>query len=120
MMLLRRMFPWAARQFLGVFLGLLLYGTASAGIVGTEAAIESQHAAKAREDIVALAQRPELAEQLKAYGVAPDEAEARVNAMTDTEVLALAGKLGDHPAGGRLSNNELILILVVIILIIAL
>lgn len=120
MISLRQVLRWSARLLLSGVFGLVLYGAASAAIVSTEHAIDSQQAAKAREHIKALAQRPELAEQLKAFGVAPDQAEERVNAMTDAEVLALADKLGDLPAGGRISNNDLILILVLIILVLAL
>lgn len=120
MIALRTAFHWSARLLLSGVFGLVLYGAASADMVSTEHVIDSQQAANAREHIKALAQRPELAEQLKAFGVSPEQAEGRVDAMTDAEVLALAGKLGDLPAGGALSNNELILILVLIILVIAL
>ncbi len=110
---------WVRLVLSGVF-GLGLYGAAHAGIVSTENAIDAERAATARQEIKALAQRPELAEQLKAYGVNPDEAEERVNAMTDAEVLALTDKLGDLPAGGAISDNTLILLLVLIILVLAL
>jgi hypothetical protein len=65
-------------------------------------------------------QRPELAKELQALGANPTEAQARVDAMTDAEVRTLAGKLGVLPAGGALTNNELILILVLIIIALAL
>ena len=101
----------------GVF-GLLLSGTANAAMVGTIDAIEPQGAANAREEIKALAQRPELADKLIAAGVAPNEVEGRVNAMTDAEVLAVAEKLAELPAGGAIGTNELIIILLLIIVII--
>lgn len=111
---------WSARLVLGTVFGLVLVGTASAGMVGTEDAVSSQQATKARETIRALAQRPELAKQLKTAGVAPDQVESRVNAMTDAEVIVLADKLGNLPAGGALNNNELVLILVIVILVLVL
>jgi uncharacterized protein DUF6627 len=100
--------------------GMLTAGwvaTANAGVISTEDAARSEQVTKAREQVKALAERPELAAQLKALGVAPDQAAARVDAMTDAEVLTLAGKLGDLPAGGRLTDNELILILVIILVL---
>ena len=120
MIALRPIFHGWVRLVLSGIFGLGLYGAASAGMVATEDVIGSEQASIAREHIKALAQRPELAEQMKVYGVNPGQAEERVNAMTDAEVLALAGKLDDLPAGAGISNNDLILILVLIILIIAL
>src|SRR5436190_1548021 len=115
---------WTAWMFRLGLCGVLWFGisgVASAGVVSTEDAANAAQAAKAREEVKALAQRPELAAQLKALGVAPDQAAARVDAMTDAEVLTIANKLGDLPAGGRLSDNELILvILLIIILVLAL
>ena len=120
MIALRPIFHGWVRLVLSGIFGLGLYGAAHAGMVSTGDAIDSARAATAREEIKALAQRPELAEQMKAYGVNPDQAEERVNAMTDAEVLALTDKLGDLPAGGAVSDNTLILILLVIILVLAL
>lgn len=117
MILLRSVLRWTSRLLLSGVFGLALYGAASAGMVSTEDVLDSGRAAAAREQIKALAQRPELAEQLKAFGVTPDQAEERVNAMTDDEVLALADKVGDLPAGAGVSNNTLILILLLIILV---
>ncbi len=114
----RQVIAWTVRVFLGGALALGLFGAASAGLVSTEDALNSAQIAKTREQVKALVQRPELATQLKALGVVPDQAEARVDAMTDAEVLALAGKLGDLPAGGRLTDNELILIIVLILVLV--
>ncbi|HEX9813040.1 MAG TPA: PA2779 family protein [Burkholderiales bacterium] len=99
-------------------LGFGLYGTAGAGMVSTQDAIDATHMAQTRAQMKVLLQRPELAEELKALGVSPADARTRVDAMTDDEVLALAGKVGNLPAGGRLSNNELILILIIILILV--
>ncbi len=111
------MIAWTVRALLCGVLALGLLGRASADIVSTEDALNSAQIAKTRERVKALAQRPELATQLKALGVMSDQVEARVDAMTDAEVLALAGKLDNLPAGGALSNNQLILIIVLIIVL---
>ncbi len=120
MISMRQVLRWSTHLVLSAVFGLMLVGAASAGMVGTEDVINSQQAANAREQIKALAQRPELAKQFKAVGVSPEQATERVNAMTDAEVIALADRLGDLPAGGAVSNNDLILILLVVILILAL
>lgn len=117
MVALRRVRVWAFRVLVCGAFGLGLVGTAGAALVGTQDAIDASSVAQARAQVKALVQRPELAGELRALGATPAQAAARVDAMTDTEVLALAGKVGDLPAGGRLSNNELILLLVIILLI---
>jgi hypothetical protein len=114
----RQVIAWTVRGFLCGVLALGSLSTASADIVTTEDALNSAQIAKTRERVKALTQRPELVMQLKALGVMPDQLEARVDAMTDAEVLALAGKLDNLPAGGALSNNQLILIIILIIVLV--
>jgi hypothetical protein len=41
----------------------------------------------------------------------------RVAAMTDQEVHTLAQNIGSLPAGGSLSNNDLTLILLIVLLV---
>ena len=53
---------------------------------------------------------------LQAYGVAPDAAQARVAALTDAEVLALADRVADAPAGA-LSGAGIGAIFVILFLI---
>jgi hypothetical protein len=114
-MVVRQGFSWV------LLVGLLgLAPAAIAGMVTTEQVAASVEATQAREHLKTLAQRPELAKEMQALGIAPEQAQARVDAMTDAEVVALAGKLDSLPAGGALSNNDLILVLLIVILIIAL
>jgi hypothetical protein len=50
-------------------------------------------------------------------GILQKDAVERVNAMTDAEVLQLAGRLDALPAGG-LSNQEWLMVIIVILLVI--
>lgn len=86
---------------------------AQAGVVGTDEAL----AAVERERVKELVQRPELARELQALGVAPGDAAARVDAMSDAEVRELAGRLDALPAGGALTTNELLILVLVLILV---
>jgi hypothetical protein len=52
-----------------------------------------------------------------ALGVKPELAKQRVDALTDAEVVSLAGKIDTLPAGGALSSTDLIIILLVAILV---
>jgi hypothetical protein len=98
-------------------------GTAYAELVGTDEAAASVEPAKPhadREKVRAFMERPEVVEKLKAMGVSPDEAKARVGALSDTEIHMIAGKVDMLPAGGKLSNNDLLLIVVIILAVVLL
>jgi hypothetical protein len=71
-----------------------------------------------RERVRAMLERPELAQELQKMGIAPDEARARVEAMTPAEVAQVAGKLDALPAGGAMSNRDLLLVILLIILLV--
>ena len=72
-----------------------------------------------RERVKAMLERPEVAAQMQKMGLSAQQAVARVDAMSDEEVRALAGKLDALPAGGqRLSNESVLLIIVIVLLII--
>ena len=109
---------WLAWLVISLALCLALAsGKAFAGPIATEAAAAPAQVAAARERVKALAQRPELAQRLQVLGLAPDQAQRRVDAMSDAEVMVLAGRLDTLPAGGALSNNDLILIILLVVLI---
>jgi hypothetical protein len=115
-----------SRLFAAFLLGVALgCGSAYAEIVGTDEAAASMEPAAPdadREKLRAFMERPEVAKQLQKMGVSPEEAKARVGAMSDAEVRLVAGKLDLLPAGGRISNTELVIIilLAVILLVIIL
>lgn len=88
-----------------------------AGVIGTEALAASAKAADARAQLQTLVKRPELAKELQLLGIAPQEAAGRVAAMNDAEVLSLSGKLGALPAGGAMTNTELLIVILLIILV---
>jgi hypothetical protein len=71
-----------------------------------------------RSRVKALVERPEAAQALQKMGIAPREAAARVDAMSDAEVRQLAGRLDALPAGGALSNEQLLLIIIILLIVI--
>ena len=73
-----------------------------------------------RERVKAMLERPELAQELQKMGIAPDEARARVDAMTPAEVAQVAGRLDSLPAGGAMSNRDLLLVILLIVLLVVL
>ena len=109
--------------FFGSLLLALACGAAYADLVGTDEAAASVEPAKPdadREKVRAFMERPEVAGKLKAMGVSPDDAKARVAALSDKEIHMMVGKLDMLPAGGKISNNDLLLIVVIILAVVLL
>ena len=93
--------PTAAMMLLLV----LPYGAAQARMISTEQAVAAppapaRTAAEARAHIVGLLERADMQAEMRALGVDPAEALARVRAMSDSEIKQVAGKLDESPAGG--------------------
>ncbi len=69
------------------------------GFVGTKDAIPSASGPPMRDRVITALEREDMRDQLAAYGITPEEARARVDALTDSEIAALSGALDDAPAG---------------------
>jgi len=87
---------------------------ANAEMISTDRA----QAGEERSRVKALVERPEAAQALQKMGIAPREAAARVDAMSDAEVRQLAGRLDALPAGGAVSNEQLLLIIIILLIVI--
>ena len=82
--------------------------TAHAGIVSTDAMLSSvatstdlsASPSAQREQVTAFLQRADVRQALQQQGVQADAAVERVNAMSDAEVVQLAGRIDQAPAGG--------------------
>jgi len=106
------------KRLLGILivaLGLIA-PAAQAEMIGTDQVVQSE-----RQRVQAALERPEVVQALKKMGVDAKDAAVRVDAMSDSEVAQLAGMVDMLPAAGALTNEQLIVILlIVLILIIAL
>lgn len=104
------------KRYLSILvLGLALaMPQARAGMIATDAA----QAGDERTRVRAMLARPELARGIERMGIAPQEAAARVDAMTEAEVSQLAGRLNALAAGGAVSDRDLLLIILLILLIV--
>lgn len=92
-------------RFTSLFLVLVLALTlvpvwpVQAAMLETGAVLESEQPQKARQKLQDFLQREEVANILQKQGIDPDEAEARVQALSDSEVQAAAARLPELPAG---------------------
>ena len=99
----------------GLFLSAVL------AVPQAQAGMISPHSPESeRSRITGMLERPEIAQQLEKMGIPAHEAKARVGAMTEAEVLSLAGRLDAVPAGGALNNQDFLFIIIVILLVLVL
>ncbi len=88
---------------------------AQAGMVSTaESAARAATAPAVAIELV----RQRVERQLIERGLEPTQAAARVAQMTDSQVVALDGKLDTLPAGAGMSTTNLLLIIIIIILLV--
>jgi cytochrome b len=97
---------------------LLLQTSAVMAEVMTTGQMAAQNQTEAEKSrIQALVDREDVKVRLQALGVSESMAKVRVAAMTDQEVQVLAQKIDAMPAGGRLRDSDLVVILLIILLI---
>jgi hypothetical protein len=91
-----------------------------AGIVNTDELAAPNQTEVEKAKIQAFMDRADVKDRLQALGVDAPSAKDRVAAMTDQEVHAMAQKIDSMPAGGYLSDRDLVLILLVVLLLLLL
>ena len=77
------------------------YQAAVAALIPTEAASDSAKVALARENIKNFMARQDSQNLLTAKGICPEEAKARIDSLTDAEVLMVSQHIESMPAGGN-------------------
>jgi hypothetical protein len=94
-------------------------GAAQAALVSTDQVVEKSEIEADRMRIAALLGRDDVQRQLKAQGVDPDEALARVAALSDAEVRRIADRIDTMPAGqdalGTIIGVALIVFIVLLV-----
>ena len=103
---------------LAVVLALGLTPFARAELIDADALQPQSQAELDRAKVRSFLERASVKERLQAMGVNGLAAGDRVAALTDAEVHALAERIDAMPAGGALSNQDLIIILLIAILVV--
>jgi hypothetical protein len=101
-----------------MFVISLPLGVANAALVSTEQVLAGGDGTD-RARVLAFLNRAEVREQIVALGVNPNEAAARVRALSDAQVREIAGQLDQLPAGqsavGAVVGAILIIFLVLLV-----
>ena len=95
------------------------YQSVLAKLVETETVLETSRGQEARDYLNQVLARGEVRSALIAQGIDPLEVEARLDSLTDSEVIKLAGQIELLPAGGNAVGFIIaVLIIVVLVLVI--
>ena len=95
-----------ANRFVAIFVAVafsflaVVVAPVQAAMVGTETILQAAGADAARERVLEFIQREDVVDRFKMWGVEADEAQARIDAMTNEEVAQLAAQIDQLPAGG--------------------
>lgn len=109
------------RNLTGALAALFLWAVvpmpaAQAGVVGTDAAVQTIEHEQARDKVETFLARDDVQEQLIAQGVDPIEAQQRVDSLTPAETRQLAGRIDELPAGGTDIVGALLFVFVLLLL----
>ncbi len=93
-------------SFISLFMATIMlsiaipYQPLLAAMVPTEAATYQIKAQDARDHLKTFISRNDIKKTLISRGIDPDEAKARVDSLSDSEVIEVADKIEQLPAGG--------------------
>ena len=99
----------------------ILLGMLATYLSPAQAAMETTASALGgadRAQLTTMLEREEVQQQLVEMGVDPADALARVDQMTDEEVLQMNEKIAELPAGAGVSTVSLLLIIILILILI--
>ena len=91
-----------------------------AAMIGTEAVINSARSQEAREHLNQLLARKDVQNAITAHGIDPMEAKARIDSLSDDEVIRIADQIDQLPAGGGAVEFLIVVILVGFIVLVIL
>ena len=95
-------------------------GSVFAAMVGTEALLGNQNAAGARDQLRSFLDREDVQSVLMDRGIDPAEAKARVDSLSDAEVMQIAEKIDGLPAGGDFWGTFFFIVIIIFITLLVL
>lgn len=105
-------------SYLLVFSLVGLPFTAQAGLIGTDEVVAQTQTQSARAKVHDFVSRSDVQQQLQQFGVTPQNAKDRIDALTEAEVQHLSGKIDALPAGATSGGLAVVGITVLLVLIV--
>jgi hypothetical protein len=93
------------------------YQSAMAAMIGTEAVVDSERAQNAREYLKTFLAREDVKSALVSQGIDPQEAQNRIDSLTEEEARLVADQLDQMPAGGGFFSTLLIVVFLVFVIL---
>lgn len=92
--------------------------TAQAGLIATDEVVAQTPVQSERAKVRDFVSRSDVQQQLQQFGVTPQNAKDRIDALTEAEVQHIAGKIDALPAGATSGGLAVVGITVLLVLII--
>lgn len=104
---------------LAIFMFMLSgpYQSAMAAMIGTESVVDSERAHNAREYLKTFLAREDVKSALVSQGIDPQEAQNRIDSLTEEEARFVADQLDQMPAGGGFFTTLLIVVFLVFVIL---
>jgi len=104
---------------LAIFMFMLSgpYQSAMAAMIETEAVVDSERAHNAREYLKTFLAREDVKSTLVSQGIDPQEAQNRIDSLTEEESRFVADQLDQMPAGGGFFSTLLIVVFLVFVIL---
>ena len=94
------------------------YQSALAALVQTESMLDMSRSQEARETLKKFMAREDVRSAIVSQGVTPAEADARLDSLTDAEVIQLADQIDQLPAGGDVLGLAIAALVIVILVLV--
>ena len=91
-----------------------------AAMVGTEEMLVNQDTQNARDQLRSFLDREDIQSRLTARGIDPAEAKTRIDSLSDAEIMQIADKIDQLPAGGSFWGTILYLAIIAFIVLVVL
>jgi hypothetical protein len=109
--------PVSVVVIISMLLVVVPYQPCLAALIGTETVLDAARGHEARQNVDRILEREDVHKVLRAQGISAEEAKARVKALSDAEVVSLAEKLDQLPAGGDALGSILFAVIFVFVVL---
>lgn len=107
---------WLAALIGSVFCSAsLMIPVAQAGMISTQAVVQQEQLELQRNELKQFMAKDGIREQLVAWGVDPEAAQARVDSLSAEEVAQMSSRMQELPAGGDVLGAAVFIFLVLLV-----
>ena len=94
---------------------VMMSGHVQAEAISSHSVMQSQYAKYNKSQLIEMVSREDVQNKLVSLGVSGDDAIARINGMTDSEIAQLNDEINQAPAGGIVSAVLTVLAVIAIL-----